>query len=221
MSVSFTDGSRDLNAEKDRQHSSRDLNAEGAQHSGNGLSCAERMENAQTAGPAYNIDRTVLGRVWIPREGLEIAPPVRVRYEKHPWIEAFEFDGLRAAPARRTGIGNKGAKGFVKSLSTIYSRAYDEYRAYGGDESFDAGAYFAAAAKHFVTMASDPQKARLFSKFCGFAENMWREGDEEMLCVCMEDVLPAVLSDEAARTAFESSITSEFRSYLEDGLVLS
>ena len=209
VSVSFTDGSLDLNIEKALQYGTRSAGS------------TEQAETGETADRTYDIDRTVIGRVWIPREGLEISPPVRVRYEKHPWITAFEFDGLKAAPARRTGIGNKAAKGFVKSLSTIYSKAYDDYRAYGGDESFDAGAYFSDAAKHFAAMASDPQKARLFSKFCGFAENMWREGDEEMLRVCLDDVLPAVLSDEAARTAFESSITSEFRSYLEDRLVLS
>ena len=207
--MSFTDGSLDLNIEKALQYGTRSAGS------------TEQAETGETADRTYDIDRTVIGRVWIPREGLEISPPVRVRYEKHPWITAFEFDGLKAAPARRTGIGNKAAKGFVKSLSTIYSKAYDDYRAYGGDESFDAGAYFSNAAKHFASMASDPQKARLFSKFCGFAENMWREGDEEMLRVCLDDVLPAVLSDEAARTAFESSITSEFRSYLEDRLVLS
>ena len=209
VSVSFTDGSRDLNIEKALQHGTHSAGS------------SEQAEAGETADRVYDIDCTVLGRAWIPREGLELSPPVRVRYEKHPWITAFEFDGLKAVPARRTGIGNKAAKGFVKSLSTIYSKAYDEYWAYGGDESFDAGAYFSDAAKHFAAMASDPQKARLFSKFCGFAENMWREGDEEMLRVCLDDVLPAVLSDEAARTAFESSITSEFRSYLEDRLVLS
>ena len=64
-------------------------------------------------------------------------------------------------------------------------------------------------------MASDPQKARLFSKFCGFAENMWREGDEEMLRICLDDVLPALLSDATAGEAFEKSITAEFRAYLE------
>ena len=203
VSVSFTDGSRDLNIEKALQHGTHSAGS------------TEKAEAGETADRTYDIDCTVIGRAWIPREGLEISPPVRVRYEKHPWITAFEFDGLKAAPARRTEIGNKAAKGFVKSLSTIYSKAYDEYRAYGGDESFDAGAYFSDAAKHFASMASDPQKARMFSKFCGFAENMWREGDEEMLRICLDDVLPSLLSDATAGEAFEKSITAEFRSYLE------
>ena len=211
VSVSFTDGSRDLNIEAACRIGSNAGSAERTKDTRR----AEQTEAAQTADRVYDIDRTVMGRAWIPREGLEISPPVRVRYEKHPWITAFEFDGLRAAPARRTGIGNKGAKGFVKSLSTIYSKANDNYRAYGGDECFDAGAYFSNAAKHFASMASDPQKARLFSKFCGFAENMWREGDEEMLRICLDDVLPALLSDATAGEAFEKSITAEFRAYLE------
>ena len=93
VSVSFTDGSRDLNIEKALQYGTRSAGS------------TEQAEAGETADRTYDIDRTVIGRVWIPREGLEISPPVRVRYEKHPWITAFEFDGLKAAPARRTGIG--------------------------------------------------------------------------------------------------------------------
>ena len=185
VSVSFTDGSVDLN---------------------------EQGEPWNASG--YTLDETVLGRVWIPREGLIIDHPAGIRYEKYPWMEKFEFDGIKAAPARRTGIGTKGAKAFVRSLSTIYAGAYDDYRVFGGDEAFDAEAYFAHAAEHFAALSESGQKSRMITKFCGFAENMWREGDAEMLGICMETVLPVLKSGDRIRGVFENSITDEFRNYI-------
>ena len=181
VSVSFTDGSRDLNEE----------------------------------GAKYRLDETVLGRAWIPLEGLILIPPVRVRYEKRPWIEAFEFDGVKAAPAKRKGVGTKGAKGFVRSLSTIYSGAYDDYRAFGGDENFDAAGYFRHAAEYFARVAEDESRRKMAVKFCGFAENMWREGDQEMLDICMETVMPVLQGSAYMGAILEGTITEEFRDYLE------
>ncbi len=182
VSVSFTDGTEDLNSTRPER--------------------------------SYTVEETVLGRAWIPAQGLVITRPARVRYEKHPWMEKFEFDGIRPAPARRTGIGTKDARGFVRSLSTIYSPAYDEYREYGGDEAFDAEAYFRNAAERFAQTAEDTSRSRMLAKFCGFTENMWREGNEEMLHVCTDVILPVLKGNEAASVAFESSITDEFREWL-------
>ena len=118
----------------------------------------------------YIEDTSELGRVYIHREGVLVTGDIQVRYEKHPWIECFELDGVKAAPARRKGIGTKNAKGFVKSLSTIYSKAYDEYREYGGDEAFDAEAYFAHAARYFADMAGVVDRAKMYRLFSGFTE---------------------------------------------------
>ncbi len=182
VSVSFTDGSEDL--------------------------------NARSGQNSYTVDETVLGRAWIPVEGLVLTEPSRVRYEKHPWMEKFEFDGIKAVPAKRTGIGTKDAKGFVKSLSTIWSQAYDAYREYGGDENFDAEAYFRNAAESFALMADDSARERMLVRFCGFTENMWREGNEEMLGICLETVIPVLRRHGSSRIVFESSITDEFRDWL-------
>lgn len=192
VSVSFTGGEEDLN----------DAAAGGS---------AERYSR----GRPYSIEDSPLGRVWIPGEGLILTPPVRIRYEKHPWMEKFELDGIKPAPARRKGIGTKGAKGFVKSLATIYSAAYDDYREFGGDDAFDAAGYFRHAAEHFARMAEVPGREKMFSKFCGFAENMWREGDQQMLDVCMNEVIPALGKTVYAQRAFGDNITDEFREYLE------
>ena len=181
VSVSFTDGSRELNEE----------------------------------GAKYSLDETPLGRAWIQLEGLILTPPVRVRYEKHPWIEAFEFDGVKAAQAKRKGVGTKGAKGFVKSLSTIYSGAYDDYHAFGGDDNFDAAGYFRYAAEHFARVAEDESRRKMAVKFCGFAENMWREGDQEMLDICMETVMPVLKKNDYMGAILKDTITEEFRDYLE------
>lgn len=162
----------------------------------------------------YAEDRSECGRVYINRESVLVTGPVCVRYEKHPWIEQFELDGVKAAPAKRTGIGTKGAKGFVKSLNTIYAKAYDEYREYGGDESFDAERYFAHAAEHFLHIAQDENARKLYRMFTGFVENMWREGNEEMLHVAMDVMLPAIRQDANAWKLFEDNITEEFRDYI-------
>lgn len=180
VSVSFTDGSKDLNEHGDR----------------------------------YSVEDTVLGRAWIAVDKLVLSEQARVRYERHPWMEKFEFDGIRPAPARRTGIGTKDARGFVKSLSTIYSAAYDEYYRYGGDAGFDAAAYFRNAAEHFALSAEDGSGDRMLAKFCGFAENMWREGNEEMLHVCTDTILPVLAERECTQSIFERSITDEFRDWL-------
>ena len=184
--VSFTDGSADLN---------------GAAGEG--------------GKPAYITDESVLGRVWISAEGLVLTPPVRIRYEKHPWMEKFEFDGIRAVPAKRTGIGTRGAKDFVKSLSTIYSEAYSDYNRYGGDEAFDAAGYFGHAAGYFARIAEDDNKRKIAAKFCGFAENLWREGDREMLDVCIDTVLPVIERNPHLGRIFRESITGEFSSWIK------
>ena len=183
VSVSFTDGSRDLNKAEE---------------------------------PLYEVYDTVLGRVWVPTEGLVLTRPARIRYERYPWIEKFEFDGIKPAPARRKGIGTKDARGFVKSLATIYAAAYDEYREYGGDDAFDAEAYFAHAADDFVNRASEPLNRKIVSKFCGFAENMWREGNAEMLRICLEEVIPRLMADEKASAIAGNTFTEEFREYLQN-----
>ena len=180
------------------------------------VSVSFTRENEVPDPAAYATDMSPMGKVYIPAAGVVITGPIRVRYEKHPWIERFELDGIKAAPAKRTGIGTKDAKGFVKSLSSIYSPAYDEYRLYGGDTSFDAPGYFAHAAEYFVRLVSDPQKNRMFRKFCGFTENMWREGDQEMLSVAMDTILPLLRRDPAAWAEFTKTITPEFLDYLEN-----
>ena len=164
----------------------------------------------------YEVYDTVLGHVWVPTEGLILTQPARIRYERYPWIEKFEFDGIKPEPAKRKGIGTKDARGFVQSLATIYAAAYDEYREYGGDDAFDAEAYFAHAADDFVNRASEPLNRKIVSKFCGFAENMWREGNAEMLRICLEEVIPRLMADEKASAIAGNTFTEEFREYLQN-----
>ena len=166
--------------------------------------------------PGYIEESSVLGRVFIPEDSVVITGPVRVRYEKYPWIEKFETDGLKAAPAKRTGCGTKDARGFVKSLSTIYSGAYDDYRSFGGDEGFDAEGYFGHVTEHFAELARDGRAAKLAEKFCGFTENMWREGNEKMYHIAMAVMLPGIMADDDLRRIFDENITPEFREYLDN-----
>ena len=179
------------------------------------MSFTDGNSDLNESGELYDLDESVMGRVWVSREGIIVTPPARIRYERRPWIEGFELDGIKPAPAKLTGIGTKGAEGFVRSLSTIYSPAYDEYREYGGDEAFDAEKYFANAANHFISIAGDKSLQKMASKFCGFTENMWREGNEEMLGICIDTIVPELLADKSMRALFEKNITEEFREYLK------
>lgn len=167
-----------------------------------------------TAPDSFTLEETVMGRAWIQTDRLILTPPVRVRYEKHPWMEKFEFDGIRPAPAKRTGIGTKDAKGFVRSLSTIYSDAYSDYREYGGDGNFDVSGYFGHAARRFAEMAEDDDRTIMVRKFCGFTENMWREGNQEMLDVCVNTVIPAMEGSPGLKSIFSETVTEEFRDWL-------
>ena len=159
-------------------------------------------ESAAERDKLYISEESCLGSVFIPKEGVRITGPIRVRYEKYPWIEKFEVDGLKPAPPKRKGVGTKDIKGFVRSLSTIYSGAYDDYDKYFGEGAADsqdkagcnarekAREYFAAVTAHFIrtlhesmgtVLFDSPGAVKLFRKFCGFTENMWREGNGEML----------------------------------------
>lgn len=151
--------------------------------------------------------------MYVPTEGVEITGPLGIRYEKHPWIERFETDGIVPAKPRRTGFGTKDAKGFVKSLNTIYAPAYDEWFEYGED----AAGYFAHVTDSFVRRSHDVDQAKIFHMFCGFTENVWREGTREMHDVVMDVMLPVINKDEIAQKVFKEAITDEFREYIEGG----
>lgn len=160
-------------------------------------------------------DESPLGRVFLPEDGVVISGRIRVRYEKYPWIEKFEVDGIRPAPVRRTGPGTKDIKGFVRSLSTIYSAAFDDYRDFGGDEALDAHGYFIHAADHFIEMIAAGSGGRLRRMFCGYVENMWREGNEEILGITMDTILPEIRRYPEVWSFFMDSLTEEFTEYID------
>ena len=42
----------------------------------------------------YQCDESELGKVYYPAEGIEIIDTITVRYERYPWVECFEVDGI-------------------------------------------------------------------------------------------------------------------------------
>lgn len=158
----------------------------------------------------YTEHKSELGNVYILEDQLETAEHITIRYEKHPWIECFEIDGVKLKPIKRTGYGIKDAKGFVKSLSTIYAKAYQEYA-----ESYDDALFFSEIAEDFVHRFVEENETKMFKKFCGFTENMWREGNKEMHDVVMEYILPIFRNNQDAWNLFHNNITEEFSEYLE------
>ena len=161
---------------------------------------------------AYLVDESPIGKVFIPRDDVIVGEHPCIRYEKHPWIERFEFDGFTATEARREGYGSKNMQGFVQSLYTIYAKAFDDYTVYGGD----ASEYFAHAAKVFIARLAETGELKMFRKFCGFVENMWRIGNKDMHDIVLETVLPIIENDKEAKKIFYEHITSEFKNYIEE-----
>jgi len=156
----------------------------------------------------FNVDESVLGKVYVPKEAVSITGPIRVRYERHPWIEQFEIDGIIALRPKRSGFGTKDAKGFVASLNSIYAKAYDDYA------DFDVPGYFAHVTEHFIRDLRENDNVKMFRKYCGFVENMWREGNEEIYHVAMDVVVPALLNDAELSEIFHEVITGEFANEL-------
>ena len=162
--------------------------------------------------------------MFIQKKGVDIAGEACIRYEKHPWIEQFEFDGIHPCVPLREGFGSKQARGFVESLSKIYARAYDDYAAMCSDEhksrenedGFDAEAYFSNVARYFVRTTDEADSIPMFRKFCGFTENMWREGTECMHDIALETMLPVIEANATAASIFYDVITSEFAEYIKE-----
>lgn len=162
--------------------------------------------------------------MFISKDDLDIVGDVCIRYERHPWIERLEFDGLNPRMPVRKGFGTRKAKAFASSLSKIYAKAYDDYASMCSEEfidsenedGLDTDAYFSNVASFFVQNADRSETIPMVRKFCGFAENMWREGTEKMHDVALEVILPIIENNPQAKEIFYNTITPEFNNYIEE-----
>lgn len=157
----------------------------------------------------YTRDESQLGNVYIPEDGVDIVGPIKIRYERHPWIEQFEIDGVKPLMPKRTGYGSKSIRSFVHSLNTIYARAYDDYALCP-----DASDYFKMVTECFIKEYLDSEHRRTFTKYCGYVENLWREGTKEIHNAAMEIILPMMIDNEQANEILQSTITDEFKKYI-------
>ena len=46
---------------------------------------------------------------------------------------------------------------------------------------------------------------------------MWREGDADMLRICLDTVIPRLTADENVKAIADNTFTEEFREYLKSG----
>ena len=176
MSVSFTDGTEEIDPEEYLQYESE------------------------------------AGRVYVPKKGVLIDGPIGIRYEKRPWIEQFELDGIKPAPIKREGFGVKSVQGFLLSLATVYDGAGTDYLAYKGDGKDDVEGFLVRTTDRMISeSASDPKQ---FSRFSGFVENMWRIGNEHAYHLAMDEIIPLIRANEEACRIFLDKITDEFREAL-------
>ncbi|MBQ3369734.1 MAG: hypothetical protein IJG48_01800 [Mogibacterium sp.] len=161
----------------------------------------------------YNRYESPIGYVYVPAKGVIIGEPAVIRYEKHPWIETFELDGIRPEPARREGFGEKSLQGFVMSLGKVYDDVLSDYNSFNGEGGFDAEGFFGHVADRMIAEAEiDPAQ---FRRFAGFTENMWRLGDEPSYKLAMETIVPKLKEDKKIWGKFTANITEEFRDVLE------
>ena len=166
-------------------------------------------EDAAEYSDGYDCYESPVGHVYVPDKGVIIEEPAAIRYERRPWIETFEFDGIRPAPARREGFGEKSIQGFVMSLGKVYDDVQSDYVLFAGEAGFDAAGFFGHAADRMIAAAQeDPEQ---FRRFAGFTENMWRLGDEPSYRLAMEVIVPRLRKDKDVRSMFLEDITEEFR----------
>ena len=48
-------------------------------------------------GEDYIHERSQIGAVYVPRHGVILSEDACIRYERRPWIEHFELDGIKPA----------------------------------------------------------------------------------------------------------------------------
>lgn len=157
----------------------------------------------------YQQDETVLGAVFILTDKIDITGDIRIRYEKHPWIEHFEVDGIIPKPVKRVGFGDRSLKDFVPYLNNIYSDAFKDY-----DNCKSSIEYFKKVSKSFIDNF-DNDNPKMFRKFCGFVENLWREGDREIHDIAMNTVVPMIRENDELWNIFCDVITKEFLSEIK------
>ena len=51
-------------------------------------------DTASMLEKGYVLDKSELGRVFYPKEGIRIPEGVKVKYVEYPWITCFEVDGI-------------------------------------------------------------------------------------------------------------------------------
>ena len=169
-------------------------------------------KDAAEYAEGYNRYESPIGHVYVPVKGVILEEPAGIRYEKHPWIEAFELDGIRPEPACREGFGEKSIQGFVMSLGKVYDDVPGDYDMFSVEAGFDAEGFFRHVTdKMIAEAASNPKQ---FRRFAGFTENMWRLGDEPSFELAMETVIPRLRGDLDIWNSFTTLITEEFREAL-------
>jgi len=52
-------------------------------------------ESSEAFGEEYIHEKSQIGAVYIPRHGVVVSEGAQIRYEIRPWIEHFEFDGIK------------------------------------------------------------------------------------------------------------------------------
>ena len=170
-------------------------------------------EDAAEYAEGYSRYESQIGYIYVPVKGVIIEEPSAIRYERHPWIEAFELDGIRPEPARREGFGVKSIQGFVMSLGKVYDGVLSDYEMFAGEAGFDAEGFFAHVTDRMIAEASaDPEQ---FRRFTGFTENMWRLGDEPSYDLAMGKIIPRLKENDDAWGRFAAGITEEFREVLD------
>ena len=169
-------------------------------------------EDGAEYSEGYTRYETQIGYVYVPAKGVIIEEPAAIRYERHPWIEAFELDGIRPEPARREGFGEKSIQGFIMSLGKVYDDVMGDYDKFAKDGGFDAEGFFGHVTGRMMAEASaEPEQ---FRRFSGFTENRWRLGEEASYDLGMGAVIPKLRQNKDIWDRFETEITDEFREAL-------
>lgn len=161
----------------------------------------------------YLVQKSCIGNVYYPSQGVVTDDVITISYEKLPWLEAFKVSGLKPVVAKRKGAGSVSRSEFAEMSHEFYDVKIDEGQSYP-DYFSQMTAYFCNLIEEFYDSPKGDKDKLKCSMFIGFVENMWREGDSWTEQLVRNTVLPIMYQYEKSRNMINKVASEDFIDYI-------
>lgn len=91
-------------------------------------------EEAAMLEKGYVLDKSVLGKVYYPKEGIRIPDKIIVKYVDYPWISCFEVEGIEILKGESEGEPVDNGFPFENFDDILYSSDNESSNESGGNE---------------------------------------------------------------------------------------